>query len=93
MSIDEAIRLNFSLLDKIDFQPYISNATTIYDIRQAVQGAYEDHEFSPEIEAVIEGDTLQGYVFNWIDDEDLITYLRDNYNMEFREETTYWVVR
>ena len=92
MSIDDAIRLNFELLDKIDLLPFINEREDPYDIMDAIEGAYEDHEFSKEVEAIVEGDTLQGFIFNYVSVEDFIEYLHSRYGTTFNSEIKYWVV-
>ena len=92
MSIDDAIRLNFELLDKIDLLPFINEREDPYDIMNAIEGAYEDHEFSEDVEAIVEGDTLQGFIFNYIGMEDFIEYLHSRYGTTFNSEIKYWVV-
>lgn len=92
MSIDDAIRLNFELLDKIDLLPFINEREDPYDIMDAIKGAYEDHEFSEEVEAIVEGDTLQGFIFNYVSLEDFIEYLHSRYGTTFNSEIKYWVV-
>lgn len=92
MSIDDAIRLNFELLDKIDLLPFINEHEDPYDIMDAIEGAYEDHEFSEEVEAIVEGDTLQGFIFNYVSLEDFIEYLHSRYGTTFNSEIKYWVV-
>lgn len=92
MSIDDAIRLNFELLDKIDLLPFINEREDPYDIMDAIEGAYEDHEFSEEVEAIVEGDTLQGFIFNYVSLEDFIEYLHSRYGTTFNSEIKYWVV-
>lgn len=92
MSIDDAIRLNFDLLDKIDLLPFVNEREDPYDIMDAIEGAYEDHEFSEEVEAIVEGDTLQGFIFNYVGLEDFIEYLHSRYGTTFNSEIKYWVV-
>jgi len=92
MSIDDAIRLNFELLDKIDLLPFINEREDPYDIMDAIEGAYEDHEFSEEVETIVEGDTLQGFIFNYVSVEDFIEYLHSRYGTTFNSEIKYWVV-
>ena len=92
MSIDDAIRLNFELLDKIDLLPFINEREDPYDIMDAIESAYEDHEFSKEVETIVEGDTLQGFIFNYVSVEDFIEYLHSRYGTTFNSEIKYWVV-
>lgn len=92
MSIDDAIRLNFELLDKIDLLPFINERENPYDIMDAIEGAYEDHEFSEEVEVIVEGDTLQGEIFNHVCMEDFMDYLHNRYGTTFNSEIKYWVV-
>ena len=92
MSIDDAIRFNFELLDKIDLFPFINEREDPYDIMNAIEGAYEDHEFSEDVGAIVEGDILQGFIFNYISMEDFIEYLHSRYGTTFNSEIKYWVV-
>ena len=92
MSIDDAIRLNFELLDKIDLLPFINEREDPYDIMNAIEDAYENHEFSEDVGAIIEGDTLQGFIFNYVGVEDFIEYLHSRYGTTFNSEIKYWVV-
>lgn len=91
MHWEDAMKLNFTVLDMIDFTPYIEQADTIDDIRDAVNNAYDNNEFGEEVKTIVEGDTLQGFIFNCITDDDLMDYLHDHYNINFQEEVTYYV--
>ena len=93
MSIDDAIRLNFEVLDKIDLFPFINEQVSPIDIMTSIENAYENHTFSREIEILVEdNDTLQGYIFNYVSIENFMDYLHSRYGTTFNSETKYWVV-
>lgn len=93
MSYDDAIRLNFDILDKIDLFPFITERANPVDIMRSIEDAYDNHKFSQEIENLVEdNDTLQGYIFNYVCVEDFIDYLHSRYGTTFNSEVKYWVV-
>lgn len=93
MNYDDAIRLNFDILDKIDLFPFITKRANPADIMRSIEDAYDNHKFSQEIENLVEdNDTLQGYLFNYVSVEDFIDYLHSRYGTIFDSEVKYWVV-
>ena len=93
INYDDAMRLNFDILDKIDLFPFITERANPTDIMRLIEDAYENHKFSREIEILVEDyDTLQGFLFNYVDVEDFIDYLHDRYGTTFNSEVRYWVV-
>lgn len=92
MSVDDAIRLNFSVLDMIDIYPFINRGADPSDIMDDIEEAYDNHEFSKEVEQIVQGDALQGLIFNLISTEDFIDYLHNRYGTTFDNEIKYWVV-
>lgn len=91
MNFDDDMRLNFSVLDMIDIYPFIEICAEPEEIMDNIEAAYDNHEFSKEVEEIVQGDILQGFIFNLISTEDFIDYLHDRYGTTFDSEVRYWV--
>ena len=91
MNFDDDMRLNFRVLDMIDIYPFIEVWADPDDIMDNIEVAYDNHEFPKEVEEIVQGDILQGFIFNLISTEDFIDYLHDRYGTTFNSEVKYWV--
>lgn len=91
MNFDNEMKLNFDVLDMIDIYPFIEVWADPDDIMDNIEVAYDNHEFSKEVEEIVQGDILQGFIFNLISTEDFIDYLHDRYGTIFNSEVKYWV--
>ena len=60
---------NWEFVDTIDFDPYFD----CYDIRELMDNVEDDYY----------KETPEGVVFNWIDDYELMVFLKRKYNVYF----------
>lgn len=93
MTYEEEIKLQEDLLDKLDLRPYIKLHMKHWEIADAIEDAYDDHEFSEEIEKIVEAYPFDGYILNFYNSLDLMEYLEKRYGTRFREESYYVVMR
>ena len=91
MYIEDAVKINFDLLDMIDLSDFIEPGIDPRDIMDDVQENYEEGNYSDEINEIIDGEVLQGNVFNYISVEDFMNYLTEKYNITFTEELRYYI--
>ena len=91
MYIEDAVKINFDLLDMIDLSEFIEPGIDPRDIMDDVQENYEEGNYSDEINEIIDGEVLQGNVFNYISVEDFMNYLTEKYNITFTEELRYYI--
>ena len=82
MSIDDAVKLNIDVLDKIEFYKYLNNTDSIQEIINQMQNDYEsdDLEMNDNL-SQLEIDTLHNNLFKYITENDLINYLNNRYNI------------
>lgn len=83
---------NMEVLDKLDLLPFISRDDTINDVRDKIQTAAELHRMFDDI-IDLDCDLLQGSIFNWLNDYDLMNYFEQRYGTEFQEVTEFYVRR
>ena len=79
---DEAFKHNVELLDQYDFNEFLTDGRSLWNLREAIENKY-DKEF---------WDKYQMYVFDNLDGEDTCQYFASRYNVWFQEYTD-WVVR
>ena len=65
-------------LDKIDFLPYIEKykGKKFWDLVSAVEDDYNNTELT-------NNDVLEGWIFNWFCEDEIIDYLEKRYPNEF----------
>lgn len=79
---DEDLKKNIELLDKYDFSEFITDGRSLWNLRDAIEDAY-DEEF---------WNKYQMYVFDHLDGYDTAMYFQSRYNVWFQEYKD-WVVR
>ena len=79
---------NYKILDCIDFTEWIDNfkCKEVYQMMDAMEDAYN--------KTVIDNEYLQGCLFNYINEQELIDYLKNKYPNKFRirESIKYYIV-
>lgn len=93
LTYEEEYALQEELLNKIDLRPYIKLHMKHWEIADAIQDAYEDHEFPTEINSIVEAPPFNGYITNLFDNADLMEYLEKYYGTRFTECSYYEVTR
>ncbi len=93
MTYEEEYKLQEELLNKLDLRPYIKLHMKHWEIADAIEDAYDDHEFPEEIDKIVEAPPFCGYILNFFNSEDLMEYLEERYGTRFREESYYVVSR
>ena len=79
---DEAennVRATYKLLDTIDFLPYIQKhkGGKFLDLKFELEDKYDFTDFT-------DNDVMEGFIFNWLTDEELAEYLEKRYPNDFR---------
>lgn len=75
-------------LDKIDFLPYIKKfkGKDFYLLVTAVEDDYNGT-------ALTKNEFLEGFIFNWYSESELLDYLTERYPKEFKyQEVTQYVI-
>ena len=80
---------NIKMLDKINFDEFFREASeNVLDLMNRVEDRYDHTKFS-------DNDVMQGYVFNWIGQDDFCEYLKNRYPERFHSyeitETYYYI--
>ena len=88
MADEECIEYNYSVLDKIDFLPYIQKykGKKVWDLLYAVEDDYDNTELT-------NNDILEGCTLNWLCEDEIIEYLEKRYPKEFKwyETVEHWI--
>ena len=64
---------NLKMLDEIDFTKFFDETTVpLYDLRRKIEDEYDNTKFS-------NNEVMEGCVFNWISDCELVEYLEKRY--------------
>jgi len=80
---------NYNVLDQIDFEPYIEKyrGKEIYELMDILE---DDFNNTP---LVTNNEYLEGCLFNWINEVELIDYLESRYStFRIRESIKYYIV-
>ena len=91
MEITVALRFNISVLDRIDFKDILVPGLSPSAAMKILQDKYEDHEFAPEIDAIVESEVMRGYICQWMTEIEFMEYCTSRYNCEWDSETRYWL--
>lgn len=83
---EKGYKYNLSILDKLDLSRFLISGKTIWDIRGEIEDAYDDNEFSPEITEMVENDIMQGFIFNYLSEDEFMDYLVEKYNIHIKED-------
>ena len=79
---------NYKILDSIDFIEWIDafKGKEVYQMMEAMEDAYG--------KTCIDNEYLEGFLFNYIGESELIEYLENRYKNSFkvRESTKYYIV-
>ena len=93
MTYEEEYQIQCDLLDKLDLLPFLNYDSTIGEIMDSIQNAYDDHEFPDWVDEIVEAEPLKGYIQNLMCEDDFMDYLEHRYGTRFREHTTYYITR
>ena len=93
MTYQEEYKLQADLLDKLNLRPYIKLHRKHWEIADAIEDAYADHEFPEEIDKIVEAPPFNGYILNFYSSDDLMEYLEKRYGTHFTEEFYYVVTK
>ena len=79
------------LLDKLDLKEYLQPGFSVNDIQSAIQDDYEYCLFPSYINAEIEKNPFEGYIFNVMSQDEFMTYIQERYGVHWIEETRYYL--
>ena len=71
---------NAKILDSIDFSPYfkyIKKGENVNEFFKAIENDFDNTELT-------DNNILEGYIFNWLDEFELIEYFENRYPNNFR---------
>jgi len=83
-------KITRELLDKLPIKDFLIPDKEVNSIMDAIQDAYDDHEFSEEIDSLVEKE-LHGYIFNVMGEYEFMNYCRDKFQTQWNEETRYYL--
>lgn len=72
---------NWAFVDEIDLTPYIEKYDDVYDLMEAVNSDYS--------EQVKDDPSMEGNVFNWIDEWQMSVYILNKYKVRYYETTHF----
>lgn len=82
------VEATYKLLDTIDFLPFIEKykGGKFNDLRFEIENKYDGTEFT-------QNDVMEGFIFNWLTDEEIVDYLEKRYPnvFRYREVTTLYI--
>jgi len=79
---EPGFKKNIELLDTLDLSEFLSEGRSLYNIIDAIESKYDKYFWN----------TYHTYVFDWLNSDDICSYLASRYNVWFQEYTD-WVVR
>lgn len=91
MDTTDALRFNTSVLDQIEFKDILVPGLSPSAAMKILQGKYEDHELTAEIDTLVESDIMRGYICNCMTEIEFMEYCTSRYNCEWKSETRYWL--
>lgn len=91
MEIHDAIRYNESVLDKIDFKHLLTIGATPDEVMSLMDEMASYNSYDDDIMEMINGDTLEGYLFNYINREDFMEYCSSRYGVSWNSEVRYQI--
>ena len=72
---------NWRFVDAIDLTPYIDKYDDVYNLMEAVNNDYS--------EQVKNNSSMEGHVFNWIDEWQMSVYILNKYKVRYYETTHF----
>ena len=72
---------NWAFVDEIDLTPYIDKYDDVYNLMEAVNNDYS--------EQVKDDPSMEGNVFNWIDEWQMSVYILNKYKVRYYETTHF----
>ena len=72
---------NWEFIDTIDLIPYIEKYDDMYDLMEAVNNDYS--------EQAKDNSSMEGNVFNWIDEWQMSVYILNKYKVRYYETTHF----
>ena len=77
--IENAMEFSYRTLDTIDFLPFIEKhrGGKFNDLRFEVEQKYDETELT-------NNEILEGCIFNWLTDDEIVEYLEKRYPNDFR---------
>ena len=86
--VEQAMEYTYNALDTIDFLPFIKKhrGGTLINLRLELEEKYDGTEFT-------NNPAMEGYLFNWLTDEEFMEYLEKRYPKDFRcrEVSTFYI--
>ena len=72
---------NWAFVDEIDLTPYIDKYDDVYNLMEAVNNDYS--------EQVKDDPSMEGNIFNWIDEWQMSVYILNKYKVRYYETTHF----
>lgn len=95
-SWEQDLALTYDLLDMIDVRSYVYlGDNDAWKVMRHIQNDYETHKLPEQICAFVNNhpDYFEGYVFNYMGEDDFLTYCRRRYtNFRYVEDISYRIV-
>lgn len=79
--MDREVELNKKYLDTLDLSSYISQSNDVLTIIDLIEKDYDDSDDLPV--------ELEGCIFNYLGNEDVVYYLADRYGLHVHEQIIY----
>ena len=79
--MDREEELNKKYLDSLDLSSYLSQSNDALTIIDLIEKDYDDSDDLPV--------ELEGCIFNFLGNEDVVYYLADRYGLHVNEQVTY----
>ena len=74
------LKENIKYLDTLDLSEFIPKPGIVADVQPIIGAIAEKYDGSPDMPK-----KLQGFVFDWMDDEEVATYLAHRYGLQVME--------